>query len=67
VRFPQLERDPEPLPSRVPASVIEVLRAMLARDPAGRPTAAETVERLEPIVAAMPRKLVLAKRGARFR
>ena len=67
VRFPQLVRDPEPLPGIVPASVRAALERTLDKDPARRPTAAELVAELEPVVAAMPRKLVLAKRGARIR
>ena len=65
-RFPQLTHDPEPLPGIVPPVVRDVLERMLAKDPNDRPTAAEAVAELEPVVAAMPRKLVLAKRGARF-
>ena len=64
VRFPQLHSDPRPLPAQVPARVREVLEAMLDKDPAARPTAAQVVEQLEPVVAAMPRKLTLAKRGS---
>jgi serine/threonine protein kinase len=61
-RFPQLVRDPEPLPRRVPRELAELLRAGLARDPAARPTAAELAAGLEPLVAAMPRRLVLGRR-----
>jgi serine/threonine protein kinase len=61
-RFPQLTRDPEPLPRRVPGGLSELLRAGLARDPAARPTAAELAAGLEPLVAAMPRRLVLGRR-----
>ena len=67
VRFPQLHADPRPLPGRVPGGVREVLTRMLAKDPAERPTAAQVVEQLEPVVDALPRKLTLAKRGALVR
>jgi serine/threonine protein kinase len=67
VRFPQLVDDPQPLPRSVPDAVVEVLSRTLDRDPAARPTAAQVVEQLEPVVAALPRRLVLGKRGARFR
>jgi serine/threonine protein kinase len=61
-RFPQLTRDPEPLPRRVPRGLASLLRAGLARDPAARPTAAEFAAGLEPLVAAMPHRLVLGRR-----
>jgi serine/threonine protein kinase len=66
-RFPQLEREPPPLPPRVPAALAELLRAALARDPAARPTAAEVAAGLEPLVAALPKGLVLGRRGWRSR
>jgi hypothetical protein len=44
-----------------------VLERMLDPDPELRPTARDVVEELEPVVASMPRRLILAKRGARFR
>jgi serine/threonine protein kinase len=66
VRFPQLHQPPLALPNRVPEPVVELLEAMLEPDPGDRPTARGVVEALEPVVAAMPHRLVLAKRGARF-
>jgi eukaryotic-like serine/threonine-protein kinase len=62
-RFPQLERDAAPLPRRVPAALASLLSAALARDPADRPTAAELAAGLEPLVARLPRRLVLGRRG----
>jgi serine/threonine protein kinase len=67
VRFPQLVQPPEPLPERVPAPLADLLLAGLAADPDHRPTAAEFALALQPLVAALPRRMVLAKRGARFR
>ena len=61
-RFPQLTRDPEPLPRSVPAEFEDVLRACLARDPAQRPRAAELASALEPLVAALPRKVAFSRR-----
>ena len=66
-RFPQLERDPAPLPARVPRRLAALLRAGLARDPAARPTAAELAAGLEPLVAALPQRLVLGRHGWRRR
>jgi eukaryotic-like serine/threonine-protein kinase len=62
-RFPQLVRGPEPLPSQVPAPVRELVGDMLSPDPLDRPTAAEVVLALEPVVEALPRRLRLARRG----
>jgi serine/threonine protein kinase len=62
-RFPQTIRDPEPLPRRVPPALSSLLGAALARDPASRPTAAEVAAGLEPLVAALPQRLVLGRRG----
>jgi serine/threonine protein kinase len=62
VRFPQLAADPEPLPRRTPRELADALRAGLRRDPAERPTAAEFAGALEPLVARVPRRLVLGRR-----
>jgi eukaryotic-like serine/threonine-protein kinase len=61
-RFPQLERPPAPLPRRVPPALAELLGAALARDASARPTAADLAAGLEPLVAALPRRLVLGRR-----
>jgi eukaryotic-like serine/threonine-protein kinase len=55
-RFPQLTRRPARLPRRTPRPIAELLTAMLAPDPAGRPTAAEVAQGLEPVVAELPRR-----------
>jgi serine/threonine protein kinase len=60
-RFPQLTREPDPLPRRVPKPMAALLRAALDRDPAARPTAAELAHGFEPLVAALPRRLVLGR------
>jgi eukaryotic-like serine/threonine-protein kinase len=67
LRFPQLVEPPKPPPSNLPAELAELLLSGLAKDPAARPTAREFALGLEPLVAALPRKLVLGKRGARTR
>jgi serine/threonine protein kinase len=53
-RFPQLAREPEPLPREIPPPVAEVVGACLRDDPRERPAAAEVAERLEPLVAGLP-------------
>jgi serine/threonine protein kinase len=62
VRFPQLVSPPEPLPRRTPRELAAALRAGLERDPSARPTAAEFAEALEPLVARVPRRMVLGRR-----
>jgi len=62
-RFPQLVEDPRPWPVRVPAGLSEAVLACLRKDPAERPTAAELALSLQPEVAALPRKLLLGRRG----
>ena len=67
VRFPQLARAPVALPRRTPAPLAELLHAMLAPQAGDRPAAAEVVAALEPVVADLPRRLVLGRRGWRPR
>ena len=61
-RFPQLHREPSPLPRRVPHELAALLRAALARDPAERPSASELAHGLEPLVAALPQRMTLGRR-----
>ena len=63
--FPQLHTEPGELPSRTPPALAEAVMAALAKDPEERPSAAELAGALEPVLATLPRKLVLSKRGAR--
>ena len=63
-RFPQLEREPRPLPPQVPAELGRLVLELLDPDPAARPSCAEVVERLQPLVAEQPRKLQFSRRGA---
>jgi eukaryotic-like serine/threonine-protein kinase len=65
VRFPQLVEDPRPLPSGVPEGLGELIAGCLRKRPEDRLPAAELVDGLGPLVAALPRKLVLGRRGAR--
>jgi serine/threonine protein kinase len=63
-RFPQLMEAPRPLPDGVPAALRELIAAMLDPQPAARPGCAEVVERLEPLLAELPRRMSLSRRGA---
>jgi serine/threonine protein kinase len=67
VRFPQLVREADPLGRKVPTELRELVAAMLAPRPDDRPTAADVALGLEPLVAELPRKLVLARAGTRGR
>lgn len=62
-RFPQLVEEPLPLPRRLPGDLPALIAELLARDPANRPTCGEAVERLEPLVAELPRRVPLLKSG----
>jgi eukaryotic-like serine/threonine-protein kinase len=64
VRFPQLHSTPEPLPARVPDRLRALISSMLAREAAARPAAQEVAAALEPLVADLPRKMTLSRRGA---
>jgi eukaryotic-like serine/threonine-protein kinase len=66
-RFPQLERDAPPLGRRVPPELASLLAAGLDRSPGARPSAAEFAAGLEPLVAGLPRRFVLGRRGWRRR
>ncbi len=63
-RFPQLEQEPRELPTQAPEALRTLLAELLERDPARRPSCGEVVERLEPLVAELPRKISLTRRGA---
>jgi len=66
VRWPQLRHEADPLPERTPRAMRDLVTEMLDADPAIRPSAIEVIERLEPLVGELPRKMVLAKRGSRW-
>jgi serine/threonine protein kinase len=66
VRFHQLVDEPSSLPDGVPAELRELILATLRKDPTERPTAAGIAAALEPLVAELPSKLVLSRRGTRF-
>jgi serine/threonine protein kinase len=65
-RYPQVERDPDPLPESVPAALGDQILRCLRRDPDDRPTASELATALEPLALELPRKLVLGRRGVRY-
>jgi serine/threonine protein kinase len=66
VRWPQLAVDAVPLPDSVPAGLRTLIEDSLQRDPAARPTAAQFAEALQPLVAALPERMTLGRRGPRL-
>ncbi len=64
-RFPQLVEPPVDLPDHIPEPLAELIGEMLAPEPGERPSAAEVAARLEPLIAELPSKLVLSRRGMR--
>ena len=64
-RYPQLVEPPKPLPDYVPDGLKETVMAALRPDPDERPTAAELALTLQPIVADLPGKVRLGRRGGR--
>ncbi|MBA2764793.1 MAG: serine/threonine protein kinase [Thermoleophilaceae bacterium] len=66
LRFPQLSKDPGPLPDHLPTGLGPLIGSMLSRDPLRRPTAAAVADALEPMVAELPRKLTFSRRAARL-
>lgn len=63
VRFPQLHAEPGSLPAYLPSGLRSLLGSMLSRDPSERPAAREVADRLEPLIADMPQKLSMSRRG----
>jgi eukaryotic-like serine/threonine-protein kinase len=63
-RFPQLVEEPLPLPHTVPGPLRELIYELLDRDPSRRPSCGEAVEGVGPLVAELPRKMRLSRRGA---
>lgn len=53
-RWPQLTTPPNPIPEFVPTPVRGLLMDCLAFDPAARPTTADLVARIEPLLEALP-------------
>lgn len=66
-RFPQLAREPDPLPPDTPPPVAETVLRCLEKDPSDRPTAAELGKSLQPVIDAAPRRSVLGIRRPRLR
>lgn len=66
-RFPQLHASPPALPGDAPPALGALVGDCLRPAPEQRPTAAEVVERLEPLISALPRRPVLRRMRPRLR
>jgi len=62
-RYPQLEDEPRPWRRPVPQALSDAILSCLRKDPAERPAAGELAMMLQPLVAELPSKLVLGRRG----
>jgi serine/threonine protein kinase len=63
-RFPQLSEPPGELPAQIPDALKTLIGELLNPDPSRRPSCGEAVQRLEPLLAELPRKVKLTRRGA---
>jgi len=62
-RFPQLTGEPRPFRVDPPQVLADQVLRCMSSDPAQRPTAEQLVLALQPVVAALPSKLTLGRRG----
>jgi eukaryotic-like serine/threonine-protein kinase len=62
-RHPQLRDDPRALPAHLPDELGALILDLLRKDPAARPSCAQAVARLEPMISELPRKMSLSRRG----
>jgi eukaryotic-like serine/threonine-protein kinase len=65
--FPQLHLDPLPLGADTPPVLAELVMSCLEKRPEDRPHQTDIAEHLEPLVAALPRRIVLSKFRPRVR
>ncbi len=63
-RYPQLREPPAPLPAELGDDLRQLVLDLLEPDPRARPSCAQAIERLEPLLAAQPKRMKLRKRGA---
>jgi eukaryotic-like serine/threonine-protein kinase len=64
-RYPQLHEEPASLPGHLPEELAALIGDLLQKDPSRRPSCAEVVHRLEPLIAELPHKMTLSRRGSR--
>lgn len=66
VKYPQLTKDPSPLPDQIPERVSEPVMACLDPQPSGRPSAAELSAEFEELVALLPKARPLGRKRPRL-
>ena len=66
-RFPQLYLDPVPFDKEVPPELGDLVMSCMHKRPEERPTQREVADELEPLAAALPRKIVLSRLRPRLR
>jgi serine/threonine protein kinase len=66
-RFPQLHLDPSPLGNEAPAALAGLVMNCMEKRPENRPAQTDIVPSLEPLAAALPRRIVLSKFRPRVR
>jgi len=62
-RFPQLSERPGSLPAQLPERLRALIFELLDPDPASRPSCGEVVGRLKLLLAELPRKVKMTRRG----
>lgn len=60
-RFPQLHLDPMPVAKDTPPLLAEIVMGALERRPGDRPLQTDILRHLEPLVEALPRRIVLSR------
>jgi serine/threonine-protein kinase len=60
-RFPQLYLDPAGLDRDIPQPLADLIMSCLVKRPEDRPTMREVADELDPLSAALPRKIVLSR------
>jgi serine/threonine protein kinase len=66
-RFPQLHFDPPPLGRDIPPLLSDLILASLEKRPENRPAQCDIAPSLEPLIAALPRRIVLTAFRPRMR
>jgi serine/threonine protein kinase len=66
-RWPQLDSHPLPFPKEIPDFLADPILRCLRPDPEDRPTAAELARAFEPLVEALPKRIVLGRLRPKLR
>jgi eukaryotic-like serine/threonine-protein kinase len=66
-RWPQLDSEPLPFPKEIPAILSDPIMSALRPNPDDRPTAAELAREFEPLIAALPKRVILGRLRPKLR